>query len=73
MMVRSHTRCGCSRARALIGAKTRFCRSTASYSAKNVMGAPVNQGHGGGVPVNAFWTKSVGVAIGHIETRAHGP
>ena len=40
----------------------------ASYSAKNVMGAPVNQGHGGGVPVNAFWTKSVGMAIGHIET-----
>ena len=41
---------------------------SANYSAKNVMGAPVNQGHGGGVPVNAFWTKSVGVAIGHIET-----
>ncbi len=41
---------------------------SATYSAKNVMGAPVNQGHGGGVPVNAFWTKSVGVAIGHIET-----
>ena len=41
---------------------------SANYSSKNVMGAPVNQGHGGGVPVNAFWTKSVGVAIGHIET-----
>src|SRR6185312_539809 len=40
----------------------------ANYSAKNLMGAPVNQGHGGGVPVNAFWTKSVGMAIGHIET-----
>jgi len=28
----------------------------------------VNQGHGGGVPVNAFWTSAVGEAIGHIET-----
>ena len=40
----------------------------AKYSQPNVMGAPVNQGHGGGIPVNAFWTRTVGVAIGHIET-----
>jgi alpha-galactosidase len=40
----------------------------AHFSRPNVMGAVVNQGHGGGVPVNAFWTASVGEAIGHIET-----
>ena len=40
----------------------------AKYNQQNVMGAPVNEGHGGGIPVNAFWTRSVGVAIGHIET-----
>ena len=32
------------------------------------MGAVVHEGVGGGVPVVAFWTKSVGLAIGHIET-----
>ena len=26
------------------------------------------EGTGGGIPVNAFWTASVGEAIGHIET-----
>ena len=41
---------------------------SAKYEQQNVMGAPVNEGHGGGVPVNAFWTRSVGLAIGHIET-----
>ena len=41
---------------------------TANFSHPNVMGAPVNQGHGGGIPVVAFWTASVGEAIGHIET-----
>ena len=40
----------------------------AKYSQQNVMGAPVNEGHGGGIPVNAFWTRPVGLAIGHIET-----
>jgi alpha-galactosidase len=41
---------------------------SAGYKQQNVMGAPVNQGHGGGVPVNAFWTRNVGLAIGHLET-----
>jgi len=40
----------------------------ARFSRPNVMGAVVHQGQGGGVPVNAFWTASVGEAIGHIET-----
>ena len=40
----------------------------AKYDQQNVMGAPVGEGHGGGIPVNAFWTRSVGLAIGHIET-----
>jgi alpha-galactosidase len=40
----------------------------ARFSRPNLMGAVVNQGQGGGVPVNAFWSSSVGEAIGHIET-----
>jgi alpha-galactosidase len=40
----------------------------AKFSRPNVMGAVVHEGVGGGVPVVAFWTKSVGIAIGHIET-----
>ena len=40
----------------------------AKFSQENVMGDPVNQGHGGGIPVNAFWTRDVGEAVGHIET-----
>jgi alpha-galactosidase len=40
----------------------------AKFSRPNVMGAVVHEGVGGGVPVVAFWTKSVGMAIGHIET-----
>lgn len=41
---------------------------SAKFAQQNVMGEPVNQGHGGGIPLNAFWTRSVGIAIGHIET-----
>ena len=40
----------------------------AKFARQNVMAAPVNDGHGGGIPVNAFWTRNVGLAIGHIET-----
>src|ERR1019366_8007279 len=40
----------------------------ARFSRPNLMAAVVNQGQGGGVPVNAFWTSAVGEAIGHIET-----
>lgn len=39
----------------------------AKFAQENVMAAPVNHGHGGGIPVNAFWTRNVGLAIGHIE------
>ena len=28
----------------------------------------VKGGYGGGIPVVAFWTASVGEAIGHVET-----
>lgn len=40
----------------------------AKFAQDNVMAAPVNDGHGGGIPVNAFWTRRVGMAMGHIET-----
>ena len=34
----------------------------------NVMGEIIKGGYGGGIPVVAFWTASVGEAIGHVET-----
>jgi alpha-galactosidase len=40
----------------------------AHFSRPNIMGAVVKDGAGGGIPVNAFWTASVGEAIGHVET-----
>ena len=39
---------------------------TSSYP--NAMGEMVKGGYGGGIPVVAFWTASVGEAIGHVET-----
>jgi alpha-galactosidase len=36
-------------------------------SRPNVLGAQLARGTGGGVPVVAFWTASVGAAIGHLE------
>ncbi len=41
---------------------------TRTSSQPNVMGETVKGGYGGGIPVVAFWTASVGEAIGHIET-----
>lgn len=41
---------------------------TRSSSQPNVMGENVKGGYGGGIPVVAFWTASVGEAIGHVET-----
>lgn len=38
------------------------------FSRPNLMGAATKRGGGGGVPVVAFWTRSVGEAIGHAET-----
>ncbi len=38
------------------------------FSQENVMGASNKGGYGGGIPVVAFWTASVGEAIGHVET-----
>ncbi len=37
-------------------------------SQPNLMGESVKGGYGGGIPVVAFWTASVGEAIGHVET-----
>jgi alpha-galactosidase len=34
----------------------------------NLMGQIVKGGYGGGIPVVAFWTASVGEAVGHVET-----
>ncbi len=39
-----------------------------SFTQPNLMGAEVKGGYGGGIPVVAFWTGSVGEAIGHVET-----
>ncbi|MGA9353244.1 MAG: alpha-galactosidase, partial [Terriglobales bacterium] len=41
---------------------------TAPFFQPNVMGAIVKGGYGGGIPVVAFWTQSVGEAVGHVET-----
>ncbi len=41
---------------------------TKDFSQLNLMGAQLPNGHGGGIPVVAFWTASVGEAIGHVET-----
>ena len=38
------------------------------FSQPNAMGEMVKGGYGGGIPVIAFWTASVGEAIGHVET-----
>ncbi len=45
----------------------------AKFSQQNPFGVPVDTGDdlgrvGGGVPVVAFWTRNVGLAIGHLET-----
>jgi alpha-galactosidase len=37
-------------------------------SQPNLMGESLKGGIGGGIPVVAFWTASVGEAIGHVET-----
>ena len=41
---------------------------TRTSAQPNVMGEAVKGGYGGGIPVVAFWTGSVGEAIGHVET-----
>jgi alpha-galactosidase len=41
------------------------------FSQANVMGAISPSGVGGGVPVVALWTSSVGEAIGHIEPKPY--
>ena len=41
---------------------------TRTSALPNVMGEAVKGGYGGGIPVVAFWTASVGEAIGHVET-----
>jgi alpha-galactosidase len=41
---------------------------TRTSAQPNLMGEMVKGGYGGGIPVVAFWTGSVGEAIGHVET-----
>jgi len=41
---------------------------TRTSSQPNAMGEMVKGGYGGGIPVVAVWTASVGEAIGHVET-----
>ncbi|HXK12457.1 MAG TPA: alpha-galactosidase [Vicinamibacteria bacterium] len=37
------------------------------FSRPNVLGAQLANGQGGGVPVVAFWTATVGTAVGHLD------
>ena len=39
-----------------------------NFSQPNAMGEIQKGGYGGGIPVVAFWTASIGEAIGHVET-----
>jgi alpha-galactosidase len=39
-----------------------------NFAQPNAMGADVKGGYGGGIPVVAVWTASVGEAVGHVET-----
>ena len=39
------------------------------FSQSNPFGAQTPDGHGGGIPVVAFWNASTGVAIGHLDPR----
>ena len=41
---------------------------TRTSAQPNELGAVVKGGYGGGIPVVAFWTRSVGEAIGHVDT-----
>ena len=40
---------------------------SAPFYRPNVIGGPGPQGLGGGIPIVDFWTRGVGLAIGHIE------
>ena len=48
--------------------KDDIIKLTSGFSQPNAMGGMVKGGYGGGIPVVAFWTASVGEAIGHVET-----
>lgn len=41
---------------------------TRTSTQPNALGEAVKGGYGGGIPVVAFWTETVGEAIGHVET-----
>ncbi len=43
-------------------------KMTRATSQPNAMGQVIKGGYGGGIPVVAFWTATVGEAIGHVET-----
>src|SRR3984885_14225285 len=64
---RSLMRCGRFKDRATTG-KDDVQKLTRNSAQPNAMGGIVKDGYGGGIPVVAFWTSSVGEAIGHIET-----
>jgi alpha-galactosidase len=40
------------------------------FARTNTLGAPGHRGVGGGIPVVAFWSASVGTALGHLEPAA---
>jgi len=43
-------------------------RLSREFSRENVMGPPLENGFGGGIPVAAFWTARAGAAVGHLDT-----
>lgn len=49
--------------------KDSVVRISSDFSQPNVMAAISPSGAGGGIPVVAFWTATVGEAIGHLETQ----
>ena len=60
--------CGVSTGSSYDWGKDDVVKLTATFSQPNLMGATVKGGYGGGIPVVAFWTGTVGEAIGHVET-----
>ncbi len=42
----------------------------ATFHSQNPMGQMVNEGFGGGIPVNDFWNGRVGMGMGHVEPGA---
>jgi alpha-galactosidase len=49
--------------------KDEILRLDKNFSRANLLGLPTPDGHGGGIPVVAFWNAAMGEAIGHLDPR----